>query len=119
MENDDAELNEAIVLYLRRYPGSNRDEFDSRFGPAAAAVMERVRAILDEAVRVEPDWNRMPQRGRRLCGGSDAGTVSEPHAAGPRSYRKLLHFSETLSYSRARKQPDKATFDEHRLLLGR
>lgn len=57
--NDEVDLNEAVVLYLSRYPASNRAEFDSRFGPAAAAVMEWVRSVLNEAMRVEPDWDRM------------------------------------------------------------
>ncbi|MCV7444277.1 hypothetical protein AWB91_16775 [Mycobacterium paraense] len=57
--NDDVDLSEALVLYLRGYPASNRAEFESRFGPAAAAVTERVRVILDEAMRVEPDWDDM------------------------------------------------------------
>jgi hypothetical protein len=56
---NDVDLNEAIVLYLRRYPGSNRDEFESHFGSADSLAMEQVRAILNEAMRVEPDWNRM------------------------------------------------------------
>ncbi|OBF53304.1 hypothetical protein A5787_06105 [Mycobacterium sp. 852002-50816_SCH5313054-b] len=58
-KSDDVDLNEAIVSCLRRYPASNRGEFEARFGSAAAAVMEQVRAILNEAMTVEPDWNRM------------------------------------------------------------
>jgi hypothetical protein len=59
MANDVFDLNEAIVLHLRRYPGSNQAEFESAFGTKAGAAKEQVRAILNEAMRVEPDWNRM------------------------------------------------------------
>jgi hypothetical protein len=59
MANGDVDVNRAIVLYLRRYPGTNRIEFESHFGSRATIAMEQVRAILDEAMKVEPDWNRM------------------------------------------------------------
>lgn len=59
LENDGIEINEAIVLYLRRYPGSNEVEFEEHFGSRATVANERVHAILNEAMRVEPDWSRM------------------------------------------------------------
>ncbi|OBJ05317.1 hypothetical protein A5660_16805 [Mycobacterium alsense] len=59
MANDDIDLNHAITLYLRRYPGSNQVEFESHFGSVAPAAKDQVRAILNEAMKVEPDWNRM------------------------------------------------------------
>ena len=59
MTNDDIDVNEAIVLYLQRYPGSNRDDFESHFGSRASIAMDQVRAVLNEAMKVEPDWNRM------------------------------------------------------------
>jgi hypothetical protein len=59
MASEVVNLNEAVVLYLRRYPGSNRDEFEAHFGSGASTAMEQVRGILNEAMRVEPDWSRM------------------------------------------------------------
>jgi hypothetical protein len=53
--DDDVDLNEAIVLPLRRYPASNQAEFDSRFASKVGAVMEWVHTILDEAMNVECD----------------------------------------------------------------
>jgi hypothetical protein len=53
------DVSEAIVLYLRRYPSSNKVEFESHFGSEAATVKDGVHAILNEAIKVEPDWNRM------------------------------------------------------------
>jgi hypothetical protein len=59
MTSDAFDVNEAIVLHLRRYPGSNQAEFESHYGQEAEAAKDQVRAILNEAMRVEPDWNRM------------------------------------------------------------
>ncbi len=59
MANNDIDVNEAIVLYLRRYPGSNRTEFESHFGSRAAIANDKVHELLNEAMRLEPDWNSM------------------------------------------------------------
>jgi hypothetical protein len=53
------DLSDAISLYLKRYPGKNVDEFNSFYGQESQAAHERVRLILDEAMKIEPDWNRM------------------------------------------------------------
>jgi hypothetical protein len=53
----DQEINEAIVVYLRRYPNKNDDEFDQSFGDDASLFRERVREILSEAMRSEVDWD--------------------------------------------------------------
>jgi triphosphoribosyl-dephospho-CoA synthetase len=53
-------ISEALVLYLRHYPGKNDDEFISHYGPeVAAAAKEAVRALLEEAMKLQPDWNRL------------------------------------------------------------
>jgi hypothetical protein len=56
--DDEIDVSHAIALYLKRYPAVNDTEFDSFYGPSIALVARgRVRKILDEAMRVEPDWN--------------------------------------------------------------
>ncbi|MBB4855600.1 hypothetical protein HNP40_003007 [Mycobacteroides chelonae] len=60
MSSTDIDASDAIVVYLRRYPGKNDEEFQAHFGSGSAtAALERVRVILDEAIKIEPDWNRM------------------------------------------------------------
>lgn len=60
MPGDDIDINEAIRLYLEHFPGGNDADFASYFGPAAAGVARRlVRALLDEALSINPDWNSM------------------------------------------------------------
>ncbi|MEH3140745.1 MAG: hypothetical protein PGN37_11300 [Mycobacterium kyogaense] len=54
------DVSEALTIYLRRYPGSNLEEFSTRYGPSQSTVMKsRVHAMLDEAVRIELDWTEM------------------------------------------------------------
>jgi hypothetical protein len=57
MPNDDFDLSNAICVYLKRYPGNNEDEFASFYGSRSRAAQERVRSILDEAIRIESDWS--------------------------------------------------------------
>ncbi|WP_245604791.1 hypothetical protein [Mycobacterium genavense] len=52
-------MSDAIVLYLKRYPGKNQEKFDSYYESASGTVRERVRAVLDEAMQIEPDWDRL------------------------------------------------------------
>jgi hypothetical protein len=60
MANDDIDISEAIALYLKNYPGKNEVEFDSHFGPGSAvAAKEAVRTILEEAMKLDPDWNNL------------------------------------------------------------
>jgi hypothetical protein len=59
MADDGIDINEATTLYLKRYPGKNDVEFDSHYGAAAATARERVRAVLDEAMKLSPDWNSL------------------------------------------------------------
>lgn len=58
---DDAasDINEALVLLLRKFPGKNDLEFEARYGTEAHAVREDVQLILREAMKVGPDWNRL------------------------------------------------------------
>jgi len=58
--SDESGLSEAIVTYLRHYPGKNDAEFDARYGPVRTTAMQaRVRDILEEAMTTEPDWRRL------------------------------------------------------------
>jgi hypothetical protein len=60
MSSTDIDASDAIVVYLRRYPGKNDEEFQAHFGADdATAALGQVRAILDEAIKIEPDWSRM------------------------------------------------------------
>lgn len=60
MSSTDVDASDAIVVYLRRYPGKNDDEFQAHFGAEATpTALEQVRLILDEAIKIQPDWNRM------------------------------------------------------------
>lgn len=55
--DDGIDINKAIILYLKHYPGNNDLEFESHYGaPATATVRELVRAMLDEAMTMRPDW---------------------------------------------------------------
>ncbi|WP_204808052.1 hypothetical protein [Mycobacterium riyadhense] len=57
--NSNFDLSHAVALYLKRYPGKNADEFNSYYGSASGNVQEQVHLILNEAMQVEPDWNRL------------------------------------------------------------
>lgn len=49
------DLSEAIVLFLKHYPGKNDDEFRSRV--TDPALQDAVRAILDETMTIQVDWD--------------------------------------------------------------
>ena len=51
---DANDLSEAIVVYLKNYPGSNAEQFEARFPGDAAR--DAVREMLTETLRLEPDW---------------------------------------------------------------
>ncbi|MBE1552236.1 MinD-like ATPase involved in chromosome partitioning or flagellar assembly [Mycobacterium sp. OAS707] len=54
------DASEAVTLYLKHSPGKNDAEFDAHYGPdRAETARTMVRSLLHEAMRVEPDWNRM------------------------------------------------------------
>lgn len=48
------DISEAIVVFLKNYPGKNEDEFEERYG--ATGARDAVRAILDETVKIQMDW---------------------------------------------------------------
>lgn len=49
------DISEAILVKLKHHPGSNEAEFQSRY-PAEAA-QAAVRAILDETMRIQLEWD--------------------------------------------------------------
>ena len=50
------DLSEAVALYLKKYPGRNASELDSKYGRVhAEAVRAQIREILDEAMCVKPN----------------------------------------------------------------
>jgi hypothetical protein len=53
------DVSRAIVLYLKRYPGKNEQEFNSFYGSASEQALQQVHSILKEAMQVEPDWARL------------------------------------------------------------
>lgn len=59
MSGEVININDAIAIYLKHYPGTNDAEFDCHFGPNTAAARSRVRQFLDEAMKLKPDWNSM------------------------------------------------------------
>jgi hypothetical protein len=60
MADQAIDLSEAITLYLKHYPGKNDAEFETRYGSElATAAKENVQSILQEAMKVEPDWSRL------------------------------------------------------------
>jgi hypothetical protein len=61
--NGEIDLSEAVTIFLRRYPGKNNEEFESRYGTAVDSVRDSVRKILEEAMRVEPDWSKLDLNG--------------------------------------------------------
>lgn len=54
MMGDGDDLSEAVVVFLRRYPGRNDEEFDARF--PAESVRDAVQALLDETTRIRIEW---------------------------------------------------------------
>lgn len=54
MTDQHVDLSEAIVVFLKNYPGKNEEEFEALFG--AGAAREEVRAILDETSKIRIDW---------------------------------------------------------------
>lgn len=55
MKDEPVDISEAIVLYLKHYPGKNQDEFLSRVDDEPTRVA--VRAMLDETIRTRIDWD--------------------------------------------------------------
>lgn len=56
---NDVDLSEAVTLFLKRYPGKNDEQFDAHYGEKAQDARSAVRAILEEAMKVEPDWSSL------------------------------------------------------------
>ena len=54
MTDQHPDISDAIVVFLKNYPGHNDEEFEARFGTEAAR--EAVRATLDETSRIRIDW---------------------------------------------------------------
>ncbi len=48
------DLSEAIVVFLKRYPGKNEGEFTSRV--ASQGLRDAVQSILDETMKTQVDW---------------------------------------------------------------
>ncbi len=59
MADQAVDINDAITLHLKHYPGKNDEAFDVHFGSAASVAKQAVRLILDEAMQLKPDWNSM------------------------------------------------------------
>ena len=54
MTDQHLDISEAIVVFLKNYPGKNEEEFEARFGTEAAR--EAVRSVLEETSRIRIDW---------------------------------------------------------------
>lgn len=49
------DISEAIVVFLKNYPGKNDEEFATIFGSGDGQAFEQVRAILTETMRLPLD----------------------------------------------------------------
>lgn len=56
MTEQNLDISEAIVVFLKNYPGKNEEEFETLFGGEAAHAA--VRAILDETSRIKIEWGQ-------------------------------------------------------------
>jgi hypothetical protein len=63
MADHQVDVSEAIVIYLKKYPGKNTEEFEKAYGDEAGSVKQLVQVILDEAMRVNPDWSKVDLNG--------------------------------------------------------
>lgn len=59
MADEAVDINDAITLHLKHYPGKNDEAFDAHFGSTATSARHSVRSILEEAMQLKPDWNSM------------------------------------------------------------
>lgn len=60
MADHQMDVSQAVVLYLKHYPGSNDAEFNAFYGPASdTAAREQVRGLLDEVMGLRADWSRL------------------------------------------------------------
>jgi len=56
---NDVDLSEAVTLFLNGYPGKSDAQFDAHYGEKAQDARSAVRAILEETMKVEPDWSSL------------------------------------------------------------
>lgn len=56
-------LSEAVVVFLKKFPGDNGAEFASRYRTAVDATRDAVRRILDEALNLQLDWSVLDLNG--------------------------------------------------------
>jgi hypothetical protein len=88
---ENIDISQAIVLYLKNYPGKNDEAFDSSFGPELAPVVRtKVRSILDEAMKVDVDWN-----GKSLIEGGEfvkSVMADKHHELSPQALASIGHY---------------------------
>jgi hypothetical protein len=77
MADDQVDVSEAIVIYLKKYPGKNTEEFEKVYGDEAGPVKQLVRVILNEAMQVNPDWSKVDLNG---AGDFVESVMSERHS---------------------------------------
>ena len=66
MPNDEIDISQEVMLYLKHYPGKNDREFDEFYRPERAGdARAAVQALLQEAMSLRPDWSQMSRRARR------------------------------------------------------
>lgn len=53
--SDGFNCSDAVLLYLKRYPGKNTDEFNGHYGYASDAVRAKAKLLLHEAMQIEPE----------------------------------------------------------------
>lgn len=87
------DLSEAVVVYLRNYPGTNDAEFEARFG--ATGAREAVRAILDDTSSIPIDG---PHPSLVALGDEVERVMHERHPAlSPAALEKLSNYVTYLA----------------------
>lgn len=63
MKDRELDLSEAIVIFLRKYPGKNIAEFEATYGGDADSVRFSVQEMLNESMKINPDWSTLDLNG--------------------------------------------------------
>lgn len=57
-DRGDFDLSDAVVRYLKRYPGTNVEEFTAHYGSTSDSAKSEVKSLLREALEIVPVWDR-------------------------------------------------------------
>ena len=57
-DRGDFDLSNAVMLYLKRYPGTNDEQFNAHYGSTSGRAKSEVKSLLREVMEIAPDWGR-------------------------------------------------------------